>query len=503
MPRILVAECIEEVSTFNPLPSRYETFQLLRGNELLEFHHDVETEVCGALGVFAERSDVEVIPTYSARQFTSGGVLECDAFEKISDALLGALQDHAGRVDALYFCLHGAMSAEGELDPEGYLLTRAREILGPRVPIVMSLDLHGILTDRMAAIADAMTIFHTYPHVDFADCGRRAARLLLEMLEGKIHPVTARVTMPTLVRGDELITETGIYGESIRRVQAIERLDGVLSAGLMIGNPFTDVPELCCQAVVVTDGDADLATKHATELAEGFWPHRSKMQAQLVELDGAIEEARSIDGPVIFTDAADAPSSGASGDSNIILARLIEKGYTGTVLAPIVDPPAVEQAIAAGVGATIRVSVGGKMDPARFTPIEIEATVDMISRGQVYFESWNNWFNCGNTAVLKTENLTVIATTRPMHLFDRSLFLAHGQDPRRFDLIVVKSPHCQYRFFDEWAAKNFNIDVAGATSANLPTLGHTICQRPMCPMEENAELVITPRVTSSRCHLQE
>ena len=143
------------------------------------------------------------------------------------------------------------------------------------------------------------------------------------------------------------------------------------------------------------------------------------------------------------------------------------------------------------------------MDPARFTPIEIEATVDMISRGQVYFESWNNWFNCGNTAVLKTGNLTVIATTRPMHLFDRSLFLAHGQDPRRFDLIVVKSPHCQYRFFDEWAAKNFNIDVAGATSANLPTLGHTICQRPMCPMEENAELVITPRVTSSRCHLQE
>ena len=503
MPNILVAECIEEVSTFNPVPSRYEDFQLLRGNELLEFHYNVETEVCGALGVFAERSDVEVIPAYSARQITSGGVLELGAFKKISDALLGAVRDRAKGVDALYFCLHGAMSADGELDPEGYLLTKAREILGPRIPIVISLDLHGILTDRMAAIADAMTIFHTYPHVDFANCGARAARLLLKILDGAVRPVTARVAMPTLVRGNELITETGIYGESIRQAQAIEQQDGVLSAGLMIGNPFTDVPELCCQSVVVTDGDSELASKYATALAEGFWPHRSQMQAVLVELDDAIEEARSIGGPVIFTDAADATSSGASGDSNIILKRLIEKGYTGTVLAPIVDPPAVQQAIAAGVGSTICIAVGGTQDPARFAPLNLEATVDMISQGQVYFESWSNWFDAGNTAVLKTKKVTVIATTRPIHLFDRSLFLAHGQDPRRFDLIVVKSPHCQHQFFDEWATKNFNIDIPGATSANLPTLGHTICRRPMYPMETNAELVVDVKLTPSRCHLPE
>ena len=135
MPGILVAECIDEVSSFNPVPSRYEDFQLRGGDDMLGFHRGVETEVCGALRVFAERRDVEVIPTFSARQMTSGGVLERGGFQKISDALLGAIRERAPEADALYFCLHGAMAVEGELDPEDYLLAEARAILGSRVPM--------------------------------------------------------------------------------------------------------------------------------------------------------------------------------------------------------------------------------------------------------------------------------------------------------------------------------------------------------------------------------
>ena len=77
-----------------------------------------------------------------------------------------------------------------------------------------------------------------------------------------------------------------------------------------------------------------------------------------------------------------------------------------------------------------------------------------------------------------------LATTQPVYLFDRSLFLAHGRDPKNFDLVVVKSPHCQDHFFIEWAAENFNIDAPGSTSANLKSLGHTICQRPIYPLDD-------------------
>ena len=492
MPRILLAECMQEISTFNPVPSRLEDIEVRVGDEMLQFHTGLETDVCGALDVFGRRDDIQIVPAASARATTSGGVLDADSFARLAETLLGAVRANADGIDAFYFCLHGAMSAEGETDPEGHFLEEARAILGPDGPIVISLDLHGILTDRMSAQINGVVLYHTYPHIDFLDCGARAARLLLGILDDGTRPVIARVVVPTLVRGDELITATGVYGETIRRAQALEKEPGVLAAGMMIGNPFTDVPELCSQAVVVTDGDADLASGHATRLAEAFWPDRARMQAQLCSLEEAIDGAEGAEGPVIFTDAADATSSGASGDGLTMVARLLERGYKGQVLAPLVDPPAVGRAFEAGVGARVPFDLGGALDPGRFARIRVEMTVDMLSRGQVYFESWNNWFDAGPTAVLKSDTLTLVVTTRPIHLFDRSLFLYHGQDPRRFDVIVVKSPHCQPRFFDEWAERNFNIDIPGATSANLPTLGHTLCARPMYPLDDGVEFV--PRV---------
>ena len=491
MARILVAECIQESSTFNPVKSEYGDFSICRRDEIPAFHDGIHTEVNGALTVFRERSDVELVFTYSARKDTAGGVLSKSCFDRIASEFLDVVREHADGIDGCYFALHGAMSSDEELDPEGYLLEGSKEILGADTPIVMSLDLHGILTDRMLENSDGVTMLHTYPHVDFVDSGERAARLLLRILDEKLSPVVARVPIPALVRGNELITETGVYGEFTRRAAELASRAPVLAAGMMIGNPFTDVPDLCSQAVVVTNGDGGTAAKEATQMATEFWPLRSKMQADLVSLDEAIAAAKGLTGHVVFTDAADATSSGASGDSNAILVGLRDNGYEGTALAPLVDPPAVERAFEAGVGAVITTPLGGAFDRRRYSPIELEVTVDMLSRGKCFFESWGSWIDAGKTAVLKTAKWTIVVTTRPVHLFDRSLFLAHGQNPRNFDLVVVKSPHCQHQFFDQWAVKNFNIDAPGATSANLRTLGHTICQRPMYPLDDNVDF--TPR----------
>jgi len=439
--------------------------------------------VGGMLGVLEDEPDITLVPVYGAFA-CSAGELAAESYRRLRQELLEALEmAAAGGVDAVYWALHGAMGAEGELDPEGDLLERARAVLGPDVPFVMSLDLHGILTGRMLAHAPAFTTLKTYPHVDLADTGERAARLLVKVLRGA-RPVAARLRLPMLVRGDECITETGIYGRYMDRTRAIEALPGVLAAALFIGNPFTDVPELCCQAVVVTDGDPDLAEAKARELAAGFWDHRNDIQARLAPLDAAIAEAKQLDGTVIFTDAADATSSGATGDSNLIVRGLIEQGYAGRVLAPLTDAPAVEQAFHLGVGATGTFEVGGSLDP-RFRPLRIEARVAMLSDGRYTLESWGTPEVGGRCAVLEADNVTLVITSRPVQLFDRSLFLAHGRDPSSFDLVVVKSPHTQKPFFEAYATANFNIDVAGSTSANLPTLGHSRCARPIYPLERD------------------
>jgi microcystin degradation protein MlrC len=382
------------------------------------------------------------------------------------------------------------MATESEGDPEGYLLAETRKIVGERVPIVISLDLHGILTDRMLRQVNGVTIYHTYPHVDFGDTGRRAAELLLRIIDTGVKPTIARVVIPALVRGDELITATGCYGDLIRDCQRIERDGTALAAGIMIGNPFTDVPELCSQVIVQTDGDAKTAEAEAVRLATEFWPQRARMQGKLIGLDRAIAQARTMQGPVIFTDAADATSSGATGDSNTILAALYKANYPKRVLAQIVDPAAAAAAHKAGVGATIEVTLGGAIDPGRYTPMPVTAQVKLLSDGKTRLETMKMPIDGGLTAVLTFGTITVVVFSRPVFMFDRSVYYANGCNPTDFDLILVKSPHTERHMFDAWAEKNFNIDAPGSTSADLKSLGHTICARPMYPLDP--DVTFTP-----------
>ena len=492
--RILVAECMQEISSFNPLPSGYENFHIERGVQMLA-QQGLNTGLGGALEVFQE-TGLEPVLTIGARA-GSAGILSAAGWKRLSSEVLEAIAAQAkSGIDGVYFSMHGAMAAEGELDPEGFLLTEVRRMVGKDMPIVITLDLHGILTDRMLRQINGLAIYHTYPHVDFASTGRRGAGVLHRLVSEKLRPVIARVVIPALVRGDELITKSGCYGELIREARRLELDGSAMSAGIMIGNPFTDVPELCCQVLVACADDEALAQNEALRLAREFWPLRHRMQGKLTSLTRAIAQAVSIPGPVIFTDAADATSSGATGDSNLILKGLREAGYSRRVLAQIVDPAAAAKAHAAGVGANIKVGLGGGIDDGRFSPMQVEARVRSLSDGHSRLETMKIALNAGPTAVLEFDNFTVVVLSRTLSLFDRAMYYSNGLDPTDFDLTVVKSPHTEHHMYDAWVDCNFNVDVAGSTSANLKSLGHTICQRPIYPLDEGVEF--EPKATLYR-----
>ncbi|CAN5634200.1 hypothetical protein BH23CHL5_BH23CHL5_23480 [soil metagenome] len=322
---VLIGEISQEVSTFNPAASHVSDFTFSHGSEVLDFHDGKPIEIGAAMQVFRE-SGVQFTGTFSARAITSAGTLGASDWDAIARDFLSALAK-APKADGIYFSMHGAMCAENEFDPEGYLLQETRKIVGEQIPIVVSLDLHGILTNRMLEHSDAVVVYHTYPHNDFSETGARAARLLLRILNDGAKPVTAMVRIPALVRGDEMITETGIIGPRIRECRDIEASNVGLSAGMFWGNPFTDVPDLSSNSLVVLDGDESSAAKFATELAFNFWADRAAMQAPLVSVAEAVAQSRGATGAVVLIDAADAPSSGASGDSNVILREILESAH--------------------------------------------------------------------------------------------------------------------------------------------------------------------------------
>ena len=258
MPRVLIAELKQETATFNPVLTRYEDFQVHRGDEIVSVYSGTKTELAGAIDALRTDGQMEIVPTLAAAA-VSGGPIERHDLDRLLDELIEMVRQ-ARDIDAAYVCLHGAMAGEVEDDPEGWLLTAIRDLL-PGKPIVASLDLHAVLTDRMLVATDVLVPFHTYPHVDQYETGQRAIRNLLRLLQRSVRPTTARVSLPMLVRGDELITATGLFGQAIRMCQQIEQSPGGLAAGVIIGNAFTDVPALRSNVIVTTDDDLSRAQR--------------------------------------------------------------------------------------------------------------------------------------------------------------------------------------------------------------------------------------------------
>lgn len=476
MRRILVNECKQEISSFNPVLSTYDDFLVDRGAALLQYHRSVRTEVGGALSVFDAAPGLEIVGGFSARGITSAGTLSSAGFARIRSEFLESVAA-ALPLDGIYFALHGALAAEDVDDCEGDLLAETRKIVGEGTPISVSLDLHGILTDAILEHASVVAVYHTNPHTDFWQTGVRAAQLLLRLLDRQIQPVSIRVPIPALVRGPECITATG----KIR--PCVERAARSLSGGLFIGNPFTDVPDLGSNVFVTADGDPATSIHEAESIAREFWEMRRDLQQSLTSVEESVRMAGSARGRMVLVDAADATSSGASGDSNVIVSELIRQNCPRTALAPVVDAPAVSEAFAAGVGKTITVRVGGTLDP-RYAPLEVTGQVRVLSDGHMVSESHGEAWHAGNTAVLQCGPVTLVLTSRAVSLYDRTLFLANGQDPAAFDIVVVKSPLSQPRFFEHGAERLINVDAPGATSANLKSLGHTRCVRPLFPLDE-------------------
>ncbi|MBC8354371.1 MAG: M81 family metallopeptidase [Planctomycetes bacterium] len=479
MPTILIGELKQETATFNPAPTRYDDFSVYVGQELIDTFRATKTELAGALEVFAA-ADVDVVPTVAASAVSGGRVVQAD-LDRLIDELVQATQNHPN-VDGLYLCLHGAMAGEQEGDPEGLLLEQLRQRFPDR-PIVASLDLHCILTDRMIQRADILVPYHTYPHTDHYETGQRAARNLIGLLGGNLRPTVARVQLPMLVRGDELLTATGRFGEAIRMCEAIEATDGGLAAGVIIGNAFTDVPALQSNVLVTTNDDLPRAQSEAERIGRFMWENRELFQATLTPLDEAISQANQADGLVVFSDAADATASGAAGDSNAILRGLLSTRFTKTSLVPIVDAPAVEQAFTAGVGATIDVTLGGTRDPTRFTPLLVTAHVHSLHEDTFCYEDGTT-ARSGRVCVMQIGSITVMVTERPVYVVGRRVFESHGLNPVDFDLVVVKSPNGFRTWYESIASLIVPVDVPGSTSANLRSLPFENCVRPIFPLDK-------------------
>ena len=274
-----------------------------------------------------------------------GGTATAETFAWLREELVDSLR-RALPVDAVLLALHGSLAAEGAPDVEGDILEAYRALLGPDVPLVATLDLHANVTGRMVRAADPLVLYHTIPHVDVVETGRRGAAVLRRILDGA-RPVTAFQKLPLVAPVERANTQDPeSISYAIREtLQSWERDPRVLAAGLATVQPWLDIPELGSAVVVVTDGDAALARDRCAELSAFVWEHRRDYLSDLPPVEEGVRIAfAERDGLVVLGDGADATTSGAPGDGNHIPREVLKYDWPRPALVTLVDPELVAEA---------------------------------------------------------------------------------------------------------------------------------------------------------------
>lgn len=486
--RIAVGALLFEGNTLSPVVSDIADFAnryLLRDGEVLTGLAATNTEIAGALELLRLR-EANIVPLI-ATNGGSGGRVAAAAYAQFKDEmltrLLGALP-----VDGIYLALHGAFIAQGLDDVEGDLLAAVRMLVGPAVPISVSLDLHAHITPAMTRLADVIVGYQHYPHDDTYETGRRACGLLLGTLDGRFKPVMRACRAPLLLPAQKQRTKgTGPMAEAFARARAVEVTGAALAASYFCVQPWLDLPDLGFTVVVVTDDDGDGAGWIARDMAEWAWNRRRDFAVPTVVPAIAIRHAlANSDGLVVLADPSDCVGGGASGDSAIALQALLDHAGDVPSAIQIVDPSAVRQAEIVGIGAQIAVGLGNKLDPAYGAPVHVEATVRRLFDGRFTYAGGlmgGVTASMGPSAVLAIGAIQALVTSAAAYEYGAEQFLAAGIDPAALKFIVVKNPMNFQQAFA--GAPSFVLSTPGPTTPDLARIPWQRLSRPCYPADED------------------
>ena len=378
------------------------------------------------------------------------GLLNRQAFESLRDEILDQLRD-ALPVDAVVFGLHGAMVAAGYEDPEGDLLTRVREVVGPSVPIFAELDPHSHLTAKRVAAANAFVAFKEFPHTDFVARAEDLWRIVEDTLEGRVRPVMSVFDCRMIdVFPTSREPMRSIVDDLLRREQ--EDSD-ILSLSIIHGFMAGDVPEMGTKVIAVTNDRPYKGAVVAREIGLELFARRGTFIMPQIGPAEAINQAiAALRGPVVIADVWDNPGGGTAGDATVLLAELLAQGATDAAVGTIWDPMAVQICMAAGEGAEIPLRFGAKSAPGTGQPIDAHVEVVRLVRdAQMRFgESFAPF---GDAAHIRFASIDVILNSTRAQSFDPSLFMALGIDPTTRKILVIKSTNHFFASFSRIAAE--------------------------------------------------
>jgi microcystin degradation protein MlrC len=491
-----------------------------RGQEIIDFHsHN------GFWGGFVDgpiAKGWELVPTVTFLFNLSFGTINLNDYKKAKKELLDGIQA-AMPLDAVLLMNHGAGIVEEIGDLEGDIVTAVRELVGPDVKLISTLDLHGKLSPASETSYDFINGVHFYPHIDVEEKNLEAVELLPGIVSGEIKPTLHSERIP--ISFAVMTTGKGSFAHEIMlKVTAIHDRDDVLQCAALHGFPCQDSEFVQMNVMVTTDNNPELAKQLSQELAQWIWDNREKSlfdqpspeeciaaAAKILQKSGTtllLDKPKSFldtaygfipqadrPKPIVVCDYSDNPGSGAAGDTTFLLKAMIDANLDRACMIAMHDPETVAQAVAAGTGQTINVRLGGKRDiPERGgVPIEMEAYVKSISDGKVTDKCLSKGrLDMFRSVRLIIAGIDVIVIDGYFQAFDDSFGRDHGVRADEYNFVAVKSANHFRAYYGTITDANriMIADTPGLGQGHVELYEYTKLAYPIYPHNADAKYPI-------------
>jgi microcystin degradation protein MlrC len=488
--RLALIQVGQETNDFNPVPTTlrdFRSFGIYEGAEIFEKMRGRNWTGGYLDAVEAAQRQIQSVPILRAWA-TAGGRITVEARHFFEDKIRSGLKA-AGKLDGLALQVHGACAAEDMDDVEGDQIALCRSILGPGVPIVVALDHHANITQKMIDHATAIVAHRTQPH-DPYDTARIGAELLIRTVAGEVRPVMAWRKLRLISHQEQFLTSQGpmkVWFDRARDMEAADRR--VLHVGNCPMQPWLDVAEGGWSTVVVADGDRALAEKLADEMADLAWSMRAEFQKKdAVPIDVAVRMADAAEkGVVVLSDTGDTVFGGAAGDSNLILESILRQNIRSKALVPMIAPETVARLIEAGIGSTVTLPVGGNAATKFFKPLQVTGKVRHIGDGWVELDQHRApGIDMGRTVVFEVGPVTLlISELRGVAGNLPEVYRAFGVEPTRYKMAVLKTAS-NFQYFAPIASQVIRVDTRGPGQSDVAGLPWQRIARPIYPLEDIA-----------------
>ena len=485
--KVLSAEIAHETNTFNIRPTTLQSFQdrfLLDGDQAIAARGDKNTELAGLLDTGRDHNwEIKHVISAAAGP---GGVVTRDAFEALTAPIMATLEE---AWDGIFLMLHGAMVTDFCEDGEGELLRRLRAVIGPDLPIAVTLDPHANVTKTMCDLAQILVSFTTYPHVDIRATGRRAAELLHRTMAKDIQPQTLRAHRPMLEEANGGRTDLGPMIERHAMARAYETRKGVYAISINGAFASADIAEVGPTVLITCDGARAEHSLIAKALADDIWDRRHEvLNAYLTCSEAALAASKwnGDAGPLVIADYADNPGSGAYGDATNLLASLLEAGIENACFGPLVDPAAAELLNTHAIGDEVTLDIGGATAPEYGGgPLHVTGKVKWIGDGRVVGNGpilGGLERSFGTTAVLEVAGIDILIVSIAHQMLDLRQFETFGIDPATKSVVALKSMQHFRAAFTPIAGRIIVCDCGALSTLNYASLAYQKVPRPTFPL---------------------